>query len=400
MNVLPADPASDEFIQRFLQAAAEQQLQRLLLSRYQGDSPELQRLQIRPIMLKSGTALSVLFENKTFDQTKNFSADELQPLLQQWLAQDFKAALLEGNGFVWQLTMSKKGKALVSKKRTEPQAAPVALAHNREKQRVVAQSAPFLQELGITDRQGQLVPSMQKKWKQINKFIEVFAKALGQSRLSSQAHLTVADFGSGKAYLTFALQHYLQAAGIDSDVIGVELRQSLVDLCNTTVARLGLAGIRFEQGDVQHYQSTGLDVMIALHACDTATDHAINMGIRAGAGIIMCSPCCHKELRPQLKSPPVLAGLLQHGIHQGQQAEMLTDSLRALLLQAQGYDTQVFEFIALEHTSKNKMILAVKHNKAVDRPAIETQITQLKQFYGIEHHCLERLLNTQTSAAG
>jgi hypothetical protein len=135
-----------------------------------------------------------------------------------------------------------------------------------------------------------------------------------------------------------------------------------------------------------------MDVMIALHACDTATDHAIHLGVRAGAGIILCSPCCHKQIRPQLLSPHPLRPLLQHGVHMAQQAEMLTDGLRALLLDACGYDTQVFEFVALEHTNKNKMILAVKRQQVRSPGPVLTQIDELKRFYGIRDHCLEMLL--------
>ena len=138
--------------------------------------------------------------------------------------------------------------------------------------------------------------------------------------------------------------------------------------------------------------------MIALHACDTATDHALHAGIRAGAAIIMCSPCCHKELRPQLVAPALLQPMLQHGIHLGQQAEMVTDSLRALLLEAEGYTTQVFEFVALEHTSKNKMILAVRREAGTDRGAARSQIDAIKAFYGVREHCLETLLATDAAA--
>jgi hypothetical protein len=133
-------------------------------------------------------------------------------------------------------------------------------------------------------------------------------------------------------------------------------------------------------------------VMIALHACDTATDFAIHLGIRAGAEIIMCSPCCHKQIRPQLLSPHPLRPILQHGIHLGQEAEMLTDGLRALLLDAAGYDTQVFEFVSLEHTNKNQMILAVKRTQPKANVEVLEQIKQIKAFYGIKEQALESLL--------
>jgi hypothetical protein len=239
--------------------------------------------------------------------------------------------------------------------------------------------------------------------KQINKFVEVMSHALESAGIAPTAPLNVVDFGAGKGYLTFALHDWLrrQAAGAPRalDIVGVELRPDLVDLCNAAIARCGLAGLRFEAGDVSSFVPERLDVMIALHACDTATDHALHTGIRAGASIIMCSPCCHKQIRPQMQMPSLLKPMLQHGIHLGQQAEMVTDGLRALLLEAHGYDAQVFEFVALEHTSKNKMILAVRRGGRSDTPqALRrradalAQVAQLKQFYGIREHCLETLL--------
>jgi hypothetical protein len=164
------------------------------------------------------------------------------------------------------------------------------------------------------------------------------------------------------------------------------------------VEKLGLAGLQFNEGDVRHQAPRPIDVMIALHACDTATDHAIDFGLRGGAAVIVCSPCCHKELRPQLLSPHPLRPILQHGVHLGQQAEMLTDGLRAMLLDACGYDTQVFEFVALEHTQKNKMILAVKRARLQPADAVWAQIDDVKAFYGIREQCLENLLRNRRNA--
>jgi hypothetical protein len=196
--------------------------------------------------------------------------------------------------------------------------------------------------------------------------------------------------------LTFAVHDHLRhALQRDAQVTGVELRQDMVALGNAAAQRLGLAGLNFEQGDVSTFAPRAVDVMIALHACDTATDHAIHKGIRAGAAIILCSPCCHKQLRPQLLSPHPLRPILQHGIHLGQEAEMLTDGLRALLLESRGYQTQVFEFISLEHTQKNKMILAVKRADPGPPDEVLAQIDEIKRFYGIREQCLEMLLNAE-----
>ena len=381
------------FLQHLQSTFSQGELQRLVLSRHEGDDKELQRVIFRPVLLKGQTVLSALYERKTFDITKNFELSEAVEYLTTKLGTEFKSALLQTQGEEWQISFSKKNKLLQNRTKLK-NAAPVApaTAHNREKHRFVEQSRAYLQALGITDASGQVVPAMSRKWKQINKFVEILAKAIRETGLQERHEVHVADFGSGKAYLTFAVHDYLQQLGISAQVTGVELRPALVDLCNETAAKLALTGLNFEQGDVQHFQARGVNVMIALHACDTATDYAIHMGIRTGAEIIMCSPCCHKQIRPQLQSPAVLSPLLQHGIHLGQEAEMLTDGIRALLLEAHGYDTQVFEFISLEHTSKNKMILAQKRSKAKDNRVVLEQIQALKAFYGITDHCLEQLL--------
>jgi hypothetical protein len=190
------------------------------------------------------------------------------------------------------------------------------------------------------------------------------------------------------------MHQWLVSQGRRAEVTGVELRQELVTLCEASARRHGCEGLRFDAGDVRDYTPPQLDVMVALHACDIATDYAIDLGLRAGASIIMCSPCCHKELRGQLQPPGPLRALLRHGVHLGLEAEMVTDSLRALLLDAAGYDTQVFEFVSLEHTNKNKMILAVKRERADPAHATRTrgQIAEIKAFYGIREQCLEKLV--------
>ena len=403
MSVTSTPEETQYFLDQYQQAFNNGSFQRLVLSKYQGDDIELKRITVRPVLIKNSQILSFLYEYQTNHITKNITLDESLSLLSHWLGADFKNAHLLSQAAEIQLRFSKKGKALLNERRiandqTQPEASTELpdsqLSHNREKNRFVKQDRPYLAALGVTDAKAQIIPAMSRKWKQINRFIEVLSKAIENTGLSDQQEIHIADFGSGKAYLTFAVHDYLNdALAIKPQVTGVELRQGLVDLCNQTVAKLSLEGIKFEQGDVQHFAAQNINIMIALHACDTATDYAINMGIRSNADIIMCSPCCHKQIRPQLKSPSVLAPLLQHGIHLGQEAEMVTDGLRALLLEANGYDTQVFEFISLEHTNKNKMILAQKRQHPRDNSAILTQISELKGFYGIKEHCLEELLN-------
>ena len=389
-----AQPELEQFFSHVQQAVDERKLERLVLSKYQGNEADLERVTIRPVLIKDEFLLSFLYQYKTNHITKNLTLTEATSFLQDALGEEFKNAHLLTGEWEIQLTFSKKGKTLLNKHRNKNnQDISQPLSHNKEKKRFVEQSRPYLHELGITDSKGDIIPSMSRKWKQINKFIEVLSGAITNTGLAEYKKIHIADFGSGKAYLTFAVHDYLSSQlGVETQVTGVELRQNLVDLCNQTADKLCLNGIQFEQGDVKHFAAKNINVMIALHACDTATDYAIHMGIRTGAEIIMCSPCCHKQIRPQLKSPVVLAPVLLHGIHLGQEAEMVTDGLRALLLEANNYDTQVFEFISLEHTSKNKMILAQKRKIPKDTNLILQQIDAIKTFYGIQEHCLERLL--------
>ncbi|MBK8188690.1 MAG: SAM-dependent methyltransferase [Cellvibrio sp.] len=398
---MPTENSSLEletFLTDYKQSFSSGSLQRLVLSKYKGMEADLNRITIRPVQIKDQQLLSFLYEYRTNHITKNLTLQESIEKLQLWIGNDFHNAHMITDEWEQQLSLSKKGKWLVNKNRNknftaEQKTLTPELAHNRNKLRYVEQDRPYLHELGITDANAQIIPAMSRKWKQINKFIEVLSTAIQQTGLDKRSQLHIADFGSGKAYLTFAVHDYLSAnLGVKTQVTGVELRQNLVDLCNQTAKKLSLNGIKFEQGDVQHFSAQDINIMIALHACDTATDYALNMGIRTGADIIMCSPCCHKQIRPQLKSPPLLAPLLQYGIHLGQEAEMITDSLRALLLEANGYDTKVFEFVSLEHTSKNKMILAQKRKAPRDNSEILKQIADIKIFYGIEEHCLESLL--------
>ena len=393
---VPKPTAPDRFFDACAESLAQQRFGHLLLSGYRGAEAGLRRLKVRAIELRGQPALSFVYHYDTRDVTKNHALDTGLQALRALIGTDFANAHLHTPDEELQLAFSRKGKASLRTSRQAepaPHVADSTATHNRDKQRMLDIARPFLHALGVTDAAQRLVPAMSRKWKQINKFLEVFSAALERSGLATQAHIEVLDFGSGKGYLSFALHDHLRATrGLDAQVSGVELRPDMVALCNGVVERLGLRGLRFEQGDVGSFAPRAVDVMIALHACDTATDHAIHMGIRGGASIILCAPCCHKELRPQLLSPHPLRPILQHGVHLGQEAEMLTDGLRALLLEACGYDTQVFEFVSLEHTAKNKMILAVKRAQPSPSGAVLAQLREVKAFYGIREQCLEALL--------
>lgn len=372
---------------------SQNSLIKLVLAKYVGSEADLQRVIIKPLTVKEQPCLSFVYRYKTRDITKNFSLAEAVAVIASLIPESFKNAHLLSLTDEVQLEYSKKGKTTLFKSKAQQERQAPSAGHDREKKRYLELTRPFLTDLGVTNRQHELIPAMSRKWKQINKFIEVFSHALSSSPLKLDQPIKVADFGSGKGYLTFAIHDYLcntlQAQG---QVTGVELREDMVTLCNNAAAGLEHPGLTFQHGDVRTVAPSALDAMIALHACDIATDYAIHMGIRSGASIIMCSPCCHKQIRLQIQSPALLKPMLQYGLHMGQQAEMVTDSLRALLLEACGYETKVFEFISLEHTNKNKMILAVKRAEPVDPAQLLARIQELKTFYGISEQCLETLL--------
>lgn len=394
------------FGEALARSLAEGRFRRLVLAKPRSAAGDLQRVSARPIELRGVASLQLLAQHRTRDLTENLPLEAARARLEELIGTSFSHAHLFTADEELQLLISKRGRVALRRSRVAAaedggEAAPVR-GHERTKRRLLSLEAPFLQALGVVDRGGALVPAMARKWKQINKFVEVLDHALDEAGLAQGTPagdarpLQVVDFGAGKGYLTFATHHHLSATrGWPTRTLGVELRQELVDLCNEAARRCGMAGLEFECGDVSRVVPERVDVMIALHACDTATDHALATGIRAGAAVILSSPCCHKQLRPQLKLPEVLRPMLRHGIHLGQEAEMLTDSLRALLLEANGYDAQVFEFVSLEHTSKNKMILAVRRRQplpASRRQALLDEIERIKAFYGIREHALQSLL--------
>ncbi|MBW8847218.1 MAG: SAM-dependent methyltransferase [Burkholderiales bacterium] len=396
-------PAHERFLHLVRLALAGGQFGKLLLSGPVGDDADVERLTVRLVELRGEPALSFLWRHRTKDVTKNHAPEAGLAEIATLLGTRFRNAHLHTASEEVQFAVSRKGRETLRVTRVDGAETPAPAAHDKAKHRPLDMAHPVWSALGLTHLvkgEPALVPAMARKWKQINRFVEILSSAVEEAGLQGPVPgpIRVADFGSGKGYLTFAVHDWLQSQHLQPRVTGIELRDDMVKLCGSIVDNEGLTGLRFDQGDVRTQAVQPLDVMIALHACDIATDHALHVGLQSGARVIMSSPCCHKELRPQMTLPAVLRPMLQHGIHLGQEAEMVTDSLRALLLESQGYRTQVFEFIALEHTSKNKMILAVKaqgpaaETLAARRPELLAQIAEIKRFYGLREQRLEQLL--------
>jgi SAM-dependent methyltransferase len=226
---------------------------------------------------------------------------------------------------------------------------------------------------------------MADKFRQIENFAEILTHLIDEAPLPRDRRLRVFDMGCGKGYLTFAACELL---GEGADIVGIEARGELVDFCNRTASEQGLATrLSFREGSIADTEIEGADILIALHACDTATDDALAKAIAANVALAVVAPCCQKEVRPQLVAPPVLSPSLRHGIFEERHAEFATDALRALLLEWSGYRTRVIEFISTEHTAKNLMITAVRAGKKAD-PATADRIREFAAFYGIRRQAL------------
>lgn len=434
----------------------------VLAEGFQTEGPVLKRIRIQPVRMKDGVKLGFDWQYDTRDQRSNLDEADALATVDRLLGEVMTVAVLETSDRITELGFSKRGRPLIRSRRVSTAAAlptdtsgspsgraptaeqtgekpdqggmtarhPTAVidvsagsgdlssgaassdggddgrddwamvgAHNRGRHYLIRIDRPWLLDLGVTRAGGQLVPAMARKWRQINRFVEILVSAWRHNPASSQLGgagqppLRIRDFGAGKVYLTFALHdHLTHGLGLNVETVGIERRTDLVALCNRIALKHGMTGLRFEQGDIAHTSPGDTDWMIALHACDTATDEALYQGVKQQAAMLVCSPCCHRELRPQLLSPGPLAPILRHGIHKGQAAEMLTDGLRALLLEGEGYDTQVFEFISLEHTSKNKMILASRAARPRPADEVRAEVEALKQFHGIRTQRLDQLL--------
>lgn len=361
---------------------------RLGLRAYAGADTTLKSIDIKPVVIKRQKQLSFTAHYKTRDIVKNHPLDEALEMLRSMLGSEFRLAQLATTNGDRSLDFQGKSPRL---KRTAPtQTAPVSLAHDREKARTITAETPWLHALGVTDAEGRVIPSAQDKFRQINRYVEILGPLLKSIRPDRLRR--VLDMGAGKGYLTFAVADYLaQTLKSEAQVVGVEMRPDLVTLCNQIAGQAGLASLSFAQGSIADYDSAGASVLIALHACDTATDDAIAKGIAADAELIVVAPCCHKQIRREIEgagaSTP-LDYLLRHGIFTERQAEMVTDGIRALVLEAFGYSTKVFEFISDQHTPKNVMIVGERTGRGRNAEAL-AKIAEAKAFFGIRRHYLE-----------
>jgi len=381
----------ESFLQTIISAADNATLLKITIGNKKDKSSVLKNVFIKPVLIKEKYLLSFVYRNLTNDITKNFDIPESKKQIKSLLEESFFNADVYTTGETVYYTVTKEGKEKIVTKNNEAKITAAVLMHDKQKNRLVKTNAVYLQELGLTNAEGNLKKEMQHKYKQINRYVEIIEGILKDTVIEN--NFSIVDMGSGKGYLTFALYDYLQSKNKEVKVTGIELREDLVVKCNKIAEQSNYKGLKFTKGSIQQTDLPFVDMLIALHACDTATDGAIAKGIKANATLIICAPCCHKQIRKQMAPTNALQYITKHGILMERQAEMVTDTIRALMLEAHGYKTKVFDFIEEEDTPKNVLIVGTKSNfsqKVFDENIL--RIKELKELFGIKEHYLETVI--------
>ena len=367
----------------------------ITLGQYKGKEEGLKNVYIKKILVKEGTKLSFTFRYKTKDIVKNYFYEDSTNLIGEMIENSFGFAQLFTTlaDFVLESKGTKQIHKLLPPSKTELP----SLEHNHQKNRLVTpQNNRYLNLLGITDSQGSVLKNSQDKYKQINHYLQILSPQLTSLNLNNK--FQIVDMGSGKGYLTFALYDYLyNSIKLNVEIKGVEIRKDLVKLCNDISSKSEFANLSFIQGSIAEFEQKQIDILIALHACDTATDDAIYKGIKAGAQMIVVAPCCHKQIRREVERSKVknqLDFISKYGIFLERECEMLTDGIRALIMEYFGYKIKIMEFVSDVHTPKNIMILGTKQPiSEKEKTLLNLKIKEAKAFFGIENHYLEQLLS-------
>lgn len=338
------------------------------------------KVKIRPLKQKE----LVLFQaeelkgNQAFH--KNLRESECADYVTDLLDGTFRQMELESAKGQVRVLVSKKGVPGIKVKRTPQKimAAPPVTDHNRQKNYILKEGTPvpFLVDLGVMTEEGRIVKSRYDKFRQINRFLEFIEDIL--PRLHKDRENVIIDFGCGKSYLTFAMYYYLhEQKGYSIRIIGLDLKQTVIDNCNRLSESYGYEKLRFYHGDIASYEGVDqVDMVVTLHACDTATDFALAKAVRWGASVILSVPCCQHELNKQIENS-LMAPVLQYGLIKERLSALYTDALRAEILENQGYRTQILEFIDMEHTPKNILIRAVKQGEKKNN---RKQIDEIMEF--------------------
>ena len=363
-----------------------------------GSSLQWVKVVVRPVEIKGARNLQFSYFDAKKDITRNYPLEESAAQVDELLALAFRNIFVENTTGNLQVNISKKGKALVNEVKAASPSIP-DLSHDRQKSRLLtAENAePFLKAVGIMTQDGKIRADMQRKFKQINEFLRLLDETDSFLHFNGKP-LHVVDFGCGNAYLTFAVYYYLHdILKLDAHVVGVDIKADLIERHQEKAKALGWSQLTFQVGKILDYRSEIVpDIVLALHACDTATDDALAQGIRWDSKLIICAPCCQHELQQQMSQVPMPTALLpifQHGILFERVGDILTDTFRATILRIMGYRTDVTQFVPIEHTAKNLMIRSVKTSPPGNTRWVE-EYRNLKAFWQVTPY-LERLLGDQ-----
>lgn len=395
-----------EELKIFLQKILNRDLQQIILSNSRNPE-QAQKAKIRPVLIRN----ELLFQETVYRGTQvfheNYAAEQMNDRICTALEEQFRQGEFAAKGWKATALVSKKGKLTLKVKNSENasrtetdratgQEAMQALSHNRTKHYILEEGRPvdFLVGLGVQTPDGRVTKAKFDKFRQINRYLEFIEDVMDE--LPEDRTIRVIDFGCGKSYLTFAMYYYLhELQHRDIQVTGLDLKTDVIKHCNDLAEKLGYDRLVFERGDISTYEGTDVaDMVVTLHACDLATDYALEKAVKWGACVILAVPCCQHELHRQMKSED-LKPVLKYGIIKERMAALITDALRADLLEQQGYETQILEFIDMEHTPKNLLIRAVK--KGGMRPGSMGKNSDIQKVKELLHvnPTLENLLNTK-----
>lgn len=349
---------------------------------------QIKKVKVRPLILKGNLYYQISEYVGTQIFHTNVDKEKLMDKIEAYLEHDFKQMELTCLDKKVTILVSKKGKVTIKKKSQETKQK-IDLSHNKAKKYILQEGTivPFLVDLGVQTKEGKIVRSRYDKFRQINRYLEFVADVMPS--LPTDRCINIIDFGCGKSYLTFALYYYMkEICKRDIRVIGLDLKEKVIEDCNSLAARYGYEHLKFVTGDVSTYTCDGtVDMVVTLHACDTATDYALEKAINWGAKVIFSVPCCQHEVNSQLENEQ-LQPLLKYGLLKERMAALITDGIRANLLEEQGYQVQVMEFIDMEHTPKNILIRGIKEDNAKKK---KTKISETAQFLHVEN-TLQKLL--------
>lgn len=378
----------------------ENLIQAVLSAGRKADGPS--KVKIRPIKLKDQICYqaSALEGTKVFH--KNYDREQMLAYLEAELSGNFGQLQCQGALMDGVVLVSKKGKMTIKEKHHAVRENVQIQAHNRVKQYILKEGipVPFLTDLGVMTEKGKIITSRYDKFRQINRFLEFIEDIL--PRLAKDREVTILDFGCGKSYLTFAMYYYLkELKGYDVNIIGLDLKTDVIEKCNGLARKYGYEKLHFYQGDIADYEGvSAVDMVVTLHACDTATDFALAKAVEWGAQVILSVPCCQHEVNKQIRNE-LLEPVLHYGILKERMSALITDAVRANLLESKGYETQILEFIDMEHTPKNLLIRAVKKGKTAqaENTAKTTRLDEMIKELNI-HPTLEQLLYPESDKGG